>query len=123
MSDKPLYQSDASYKRSLDELMRRVKAGVPLKAVDSDEIGDKYTECTLGLCDRSVEKAMDGVYRADHHVCPHDGRFLESDGTPTGTERKASSGCFFACHIFQKKGGSPKKRIASAIDTYQHGGP
>lgn len=108
----PLYQSDASYNACLVELKRRVKEGVDLHAYDDTTRGSKNTECTLGLCDDSIEESQDGVYARKHHFCPHDARYFTKAGEPTGT-RPDLNGCFHTCRVFQRKhrGGSVIERI------------
>jgi hypothetical protein len=108
----PLYQSDASYNRSLTELKNRVKEGVHLHAYDDNTRGSKNTECTLGLCDDSIEEAQDGVYSREHHHCPHDARYFTKAGEPTGTKPDLN-GCFHTCRVFKRKlsGGSVIERI------------
>jgi hypothetical protein len=99
--NKPLYQSDESYRRTLMELERRVNAGVRLEYYDSEQLGAKNTECTLGLCHDSIEAMQDGVYRDKGHACPHDERYFTADGKPTGAARQRPTGCFYYCNVFQ----------------------
>lgn len=109
----PLYQSDASYNACLVELKRRVKEGVDLHAYDDTTRGSKNTECTLGLCDDSIEDARDGVYSRKHHHCPHDSRYFTRDGQPTGVIPDLN-GCFHTCRVFHPRrypGGSVIERI------------
>lgn len=103
--NKELYQSDESYKKTLQELSLRVDTKVKLDYEDSCEIGNKYTECNLGLCDRSIQDNMDGTYRANQHICPHDGRYFDRFGNTKEFQGAImSSGCFYDCHIFQNTG-------------------
>lgn len=110
----PLYQSDASHNATLLELKRRVATGVSLHAYDDTTRGSKNTECTLGLCDDSIEEMRDGVYaRHEGHNCPHDARYFTKDGEPTGKTGRDLNGCFWTCRVFQRKhrGGSVIERI------------
>lgn len=109
----PLYQSDASHNRTLLELKRRVAEGVALTAYDDNTRGSKNTECSLGLCDDSIEDMRDGVYaRHEGHNCPHDARYFTKTGEPT-RHGKDLNGCFHTCRVFQRKhrGGSVIERI------------
>src|ERR1700722_19606805 len=99
---KPLEQSDDSYKATLQELERREQTGVPLKYYDSETIGAKNTECTLGLCDDVIQGSMDGVYRKKEHACPHDKRAFTAEGNFLPFDKyEMLSGCFYTCHIFK----------------------
>ena len=115
-----LYQTDQSYLNSLHKIERRANNGTPLKFYDCEDIGNKNTECILGLCDDSIQRAQDGIYQAAHHHCPHDGAHFEVDGTPKRSDC-GSSGCFYRCHIFKGKHPDSRKRevivmrIVSAI--------
>lgn len=113
---RPLRQSDESYRNTLRELRRRVEDGTPLSYYDSTMIGDKNTECTLGLCDNKLEAMQDGVYREDRHVCPHDMRYFDVYGARTGAAIEPVVGCFWTCAVFQRKGGSPQYRILAVTD-------
>lgn len=105
-----LYQSDESYSRTLRELQKRADAGVPLRYQDSEAVGDKYTVCTLGLCDDGIERKMDGVYPQNHHACPHDGRYFTETGERTAAPLEWAYGCFYKCHIF--KGSKASRALA-----------
>lgn len=96
-----LRQSETSYHRSMADLRARAQGGVPLKFYDSTAVGDKNTECTLGLCDDSIQDTMDGVYRGGRHACPHDSRVYTSSGDYQDERRYEEFGCFYKCHVFQ----------------------
>lgn len=98
----PLSQSDAYYNQTLLELKRRATEGTPLYAYDDTSPGCKSTGCSLGLCDEALEQGSDGVYRRDHHFCPHDARYFTETGEPTGAEEDLN-GCFYTCRIFQEQ--------------------
>lgn len=103
MPDRQLYQSDASYHRTLLELRRRVLAGVKLRWFDDDTPGNKTTGCTLGTCDDKLRGLRDGVYATNSQPCPHDRRFFEQNGLPTGLKERDGNGCFYTCRIFKAK--------------------
>jgi|ERR1700733_15581824 hypothetical protein len=115
---RPLYQSDESYLRTIEELERRVDAGVRLEYYDCEQIGAKNTECTLGLCHDSIQDMQDGIYRDKGHACPHDERFFTAEGEPTGATPGLPSGCFFYCNIFEgskKERGLAQQRIRAVV--------
>lgn len=98
-----LYQSDASYVKTLRELKRRLDNNTPLHFYDCEDIGNKNTECTLGLCDDSIERMQDGVYSGKGHTCPHDSRYVNKDGSLNSDAESSRDGCFYSCHIFKKR--------------------
>lgn len=114
----PLYQSDASYNRALEELKRRVSSGLALSAYDDTTRGSKNTECTLGLCDDSIEGAQDGVYARGNHHCPHDSRYFGKDGRPTGNPPELN-GCFHTCRIFKGRKKDTEHDVRRRIQTVQ----
>lgn len=114
----PLYQSDASYNRSLQELKRRVSSGVALSAYDDNTRGSKNTECTLGLCDDKIEESQDGVYGRRHHHCPHDIRYFHRDGSPTGAKPELS-GCFHTCRVFKRRKKDTQQDVLRRIEAIQ----
>jgi hypothetical protein len=72
---------------------------------DSEDIGNKYTESNVGLCDDSLTTKDNAMwpeqfpgrlarkYKQKHHKCPLDPR---PDGEYT-------DGCFYECLVFQGK--------------------
>jgi hypothetical protein len=76
---------DERYLRMLREKRDQIAAGLELVAVDSETIGNKYTNCTWGLC----SKEIDGIKRGKKQTCP-----LQTHG-----ERM---GCFHRCLVFQQ---------------------
>lgn len=114
MKNKKLQQSDISYYHTLLVLNKRVKDGTPLRYEDSEVIGNKYTICSLGLCDESLKEKMDGLYPAAEHVCPHDKRYATEDGEAIAADSVDSSGCFYHCRIFSEPNAS-RERAAVRI--------
>jgi hypothetical protein len=104
----PLRQSRGSYIRTLQELERRVLADEPLEYYDCTEPGITMTECSLGLCADSVIELQDGIHSDEDQPCPHDKRFINDAGEPTG-ERGEVWGCFYHCRIFQTPNPSKSK--------------
>lgn len=95
-----LYQTDASYRRTLIELRHRAEIDIRLEYFDDTTSGAKRMGCNLGLCDETIKK--DGIYRASHHHCPHDRRFFTEHGIPAAPpENDTGSGCFHTCRIFK----------------------
>lgn len=119
MSDKrELYQSYNSYRDTLATLKKRIVGGLALNYYDCEDIGNKNTECTLGLCDDSIEASQDGVYQTVGQICPHDSRYFNADGSLTNVTPEAPGGCFYTCHIFQHnrtKRAEMETRIDAAI--------
>lgn len=118
----PLRAGDASYNAALETL--KARAADPnhsLSYFDDTRRGSKNTECTLGLCDDSIEESIDGVYfREARHTCPHDARYFDGQGTritpPQGTN--TINGCFYTCRIFnpsktmKKRAGKEREYLA-----------
>jgi hypothetical protein len=105
----PLYQSKASYTRTLLELERRANENELFSYFDCTETGCKDTQCTLGLCDGEIRESMDGVYQNEGDVCPNDKRYFDREGNLIA--RPASTmGCFYHCWIFQER--NPSKTEA-----------
>jgi hypothetical protein len=115
--ERELYQSDASYHATIRELLRRVQASVKLEYYDCEDIGNKNTECTLGLCDGSIERMQDGVYTSKGHVCPHDRRYFTEEGELIPIEGgRDLSGCFYSCRIFKTKTKGDRQNITKRIE-------
>ena len=100
-----LYMSQAEYVEVLKNLLSFVKSGIEFNAIDSAEIGDKYTTCSWGLCcdhitvynrkglnqfhdDFISRKRVAPKYFKEKQKCPHD--------TREGKELDLN-GCFFTC--------------------------
>lgn len=119
--------SDASYKLVLVRLRDQIANGLPLKAEDSTEPGNKYTECNWGLCSEEKEAWPDAAdhlwpdqflkngrvapkYRKDTHLCPMDTR------EPSDRKEKLMIGCFYTCKVFRH--GNPRPTREQAIEWY-----
>jgi hypothetical protein len=113
--ERQIYQSDASYRRVLRELRRRVLAGVKLTYFDDDAPGNKRMGCSWGTCDDNLSSIMDGIYPTDRQPCPHDSRFFTQDGTEFATVTRVSSGCFYTCRIFKAKKGDRETARARVL--------
>lgn len=117
---------DDRYLVALERQRARVATGLPLRAVDSNTPGDKYTECTWGLCSGEREAWPDAQdhmwpdqfisrgrvapeYRAEHQTCPLDKR-----------ERPVTSmqGCFYSCRIFQARPKSARPTREETVALY-----
>jgi hypothetical protein len=119
ISKLPLYQSDASYNQSLLDLKQRARDRLPLTGEDSDAVGDKYTECNLGLCDEKIEESQDGVYRRPNHHCPHDARYFDVHGTRLPEREPDLNGCFYTCRVFSPTRGRPLGDVYARIAAVQ----
>lgn len=121
MTKKRMRQSDNSYRNTLDELQRRVRDNVRLEFYDCTDYGAKNTECTLGLCDDTIQEMQDGVYREKHHICPHDARYFNANGERNNNETFELTGCFYSCMVFNPKNsndrGLAQKRINTVMRT------
>lgn len=113
--------------------LRRLKTIVEtteLKSVDSNCPGDKYTECSWGLCSESkrlwptpelhiwpyafLNQGRVAPISLGKRLCPMDTR-TEHDG----------QGCFYTCRIFQRKHKTPSREealelITSHITKHKH---
>lgn len=118
-----LHLTDDRYLAALYRQRDRIIAGAEFKAVDSDTIGDKFTEASWGLCSDEREAWPDREdhlwpeqfdqgrvapkYRRNHHRCPMDRR-----------QNPGANGCFSTCRIF--KGGEINAgKRAEAIELYE----
>lgn len=121
MSGNSLHLSDDRYLAALYRQRDRIIAGLPFEAEDSDQIGNKYTHASWGLCSRDAGAWPD----ADDHLWPE--QFAESgrvapkyrrERQPCPMQRKGGpTGCFYSCEIFKGRMG-PKSR-QRAIDLYE----
>ncbi len=115
--DRPLHQSDESYRRTLGLLRERVQKGVTLRYKDSTTTGDKYTICTLGLCDNEIKQSQDGLYRENRHACPHDRRFFDQAGNalPPPDDKGCFNGCFYTCRVFDPRQPGDRRTVGERI--------
>ena len=97
-------------------------AGKRLIADDSTDIGNKYTNCTWGMC--SSVKAYYNSNKLQHFPKDFDDHNRVSQlpwptghGCPMDMERKTSHhyGCFYRCRVFQHKFTTPTKNGAVAL--------
>lgn len=115
--------SDAQYLEILYKIRNIVNGpNFVVCAVDSTEIGNKYTESNCGMCNDNFtdedmalfpdqypsRKTM--KYRAENHKCPFDERKIGD----------FSMGCFYDCYIFNTERGKHKvknmrKKVESTI--------
>ncbi len=122
MGKKELYMSDERYLAALYRQRDRIISGLSFDADDSDQIGDKYTHASWGLCSEDKGAWPDAEdhlwpdqftengrvapkYRNEHQPCP-----MQTKGGGTG--------CFYSCRIFKHGTITAKKRI-EAIELYE----
>lgn len=106
-----------------------IQSGHRLDAEDSNEIGNKYTECSWGVCSEAKEYFPD----PEMHIWPKS--FVEQDRVailefPEGTwcpmravkvaglhhtEGGGASGCFYQCRVFQRNLDTPTQEEALAL--------
>lgn len=125
------------YESALARFRAFVANGRPLALDDSDDIGNKHTHCSWGLCeDGPVYGAeswpdpqdhlwpdrfqMDGrlapKYRQNEQWCPFDRRLRVSTVQPKDYYELGTFGCFFHCRFFSPKG--PKPTREEALNLY-----
>lgn len=100
----------------------RIIAGLPFDAVDSNTIGDKYTEAAWGLCSRQREAWPD----RDDHLWPDEfdvGRvapkyLTANQPCPMQAKVGGGRGCFYSCRIFTRREIGRNTR-AKAIQLYE----
>jgi hypothetical protein len=109
------------YLAALHRILAQIKNGSKLNAVDSTQIGNKYTHCSWGLCSTSKEQWPD----KEDRLFPQDqplailsqdkGQFCPFDQHQT--RQSGPDGCFYHCRIFQ----NPNNRISreEAIRLYE----
>jgi hypothetical protein len=121
---KDIHLTDERYAAALQRIRGLIAGGVKLDAVDSTTVGDKYTECTWGLCssqkaawpdpedhlwpDQFKERGrVAPKYRTKTHKCPMDKRVVGEDDM--------GNGCFYTCKVFQK---GPTPSRDQALELY-----
>jgi hypothetical protein len=134
-NDRNLYLSHERYVAFLERVGPQVRDGLPLVAEDSDEIGNKYTQATWGMCSREKEQWPDAedhlwpdqfmsrgrvapLYRVKpgtEQICPFDRRLVDEK---LRAKTHPSNGCFYTCRIFQRKYGKTPTR-EEAVELYQ----
>ena len=104
MSKKELYWTDSEYVSAIQTI--KSACSEDIIGENSDTIGNKYNECSIGLCSSAFEdRKVFPPYRANNHLCPLD---MRQDLT-------RSSGCFYDCVYFKptrnKTGLTPKELV------------
>ena len=122
--------SNDSYKKVLVRLRDRIANGLELNAKDSTDSGNKYTECTWGLCSDEKQTWPDAKehlwpdlflkdgrvaprYRTTEQLCPMDTR------EPGGDEFAMLQGCFYTCKVFSR-GKNPLPTREQTIKFYDY---
>lgn len=115
--DLPNSRYVAALKRQRD----RIAAGLRFEADDSNEIGNKYTHASWGLCRRDAGAWPD----AEDHLWPE--QFVERGRVapkyrrqhqPCPMQKKSGpNGCFYSCRIF-KYGEITKNKREEAVALY-----
>ncbi len=93
------------YLEALHKIRDGIAKGEPMKAVNSDALGDKYNYCTWGVCTNSAEVWS----RPEMHIWPMD--FIERGRVAPLTcpskcpldarEEEVRFGCFYKCLAFR----------------------
>ena len=104
----------------LQRILKAIRNGAPLTAEDSNEIGNKYTHSSWGLCSDNP----DYWPTPELHTVPADfvdrGRVAPLDpgiSCPMRTKGEGRTGCFYSCRIFQRHLKTPTRE--EAIDLYE----
>lgn len=114
------------WKLALQRMRALIAGGERYYEDDSDEIGNKHTEFSWGMCSvdpRVWPEAEDHIWptsfekenrsapldRPRAHHCP-------MDRLPEG--ETSDSGCFYTCRVFQRHGKEPRLSRADAIALY-----
>ncbi len=106
--------SDDRYLAFLKRMRDLIASGAELKYEDSEEIGNKYTHCSWGMCcgDKSgwpdpqdylwpdQPDRVDIKYSTKRQCCP------------LSRNQTESSGCFYSCMIFKPNGEKPTREQA-----------
>lgn len=104
-----------------------IRSGVRLQAEDSTAIGDKYTECSWGMCGEEPALWPD----AQDHTFPLDferHRRVTPLGRPKGQRcpldrlsngERDGNGCFYSCSVFQASRTKPRPSREQAIASYE----
>lgn len=114
--------SMSRWRLALQRCLALIQRGAPLRAVDSNTIGDKYTTCSWGMCGDEPTVWPD----AEDHVWPisfeERGRVAplswpEGQMCPMDTRTEdTGNGCFYSCRVFQaKRGQRPTRDEAIAL--------
>lgn len=121
---KDIYMSDRHYRQALENLKGVIEKGQQLDKEDSDEVGNKYTTCSWGLCAENKEVwptpemhlwpdqfrksgRIAPKYRKTHQLCPLDTRECDGDNF---------NGCFYTCLAFKRKGTLTKESVLELIE-------
>lgn len=118
----------ARYLLALKRIRALIAAGEPLVTADSNEIGNKYTHCSWGLC---TEDKVIWPDKEDHtwpedfvsygrvaplstdecHSCPFDWR-------GPGKAGEFRNGCFYTCKVFRASKKHPLPNRDEALRLY-----
>lgn len=99
-----MYWDNKHYKQAISIIKEATNK--PISGVDSTDIGNKYTECSIGLCSPVFEdKSNFPPYRKKHHLCPLDMR----------QDYNTSSGCFYHCAYFSSSKNKTSKSCKDLV--------
>lgn len=114
--------TEAEYTAALARFQRAIADGMPLAMDDSEEPGDKYVDCSWGLCSMDA-----GMWPFEHRaatlrmgrVIPKDpprGARCPMDTRPPGAHD--FNGCFWTCRMFRPTKEHPRPNRAEALRLY-----
>ena len=110
------------YLEALKRQRESIAAGLPFKAVNSEELGEKFVDCSWGLCSRAKEAWPE----PNDHLWPD--QFVErgrvaplylkgNQACPLSREIR-SAGCFYTCMVFNPTKGAKKPTREEALALY-----
>lgn len=125
--------TDDRWLLALKRMLALVKGDTRLKFIDSTQTGNKFTECSWGMCTdarRAWPDAQDHLwpdefvkhgrvaplYRESWQKCPLDRRRTMPD---TDKRKFDSNGCFYTCAVFQANRANPAPTREQTIELYQ----
>ncbi len=134
-----IYLSNERYKAALNHIKSQIEGGSELIAIDSTDIGDKYTHCSWGLCSCSIKQwpdKQDWMFDRTHELhyysskekTPIEDTFVDAKYQEVGqhcpmdkdqSKETNPSGCFYRCKIFQDKLGNKIKDREEVVKLYE----
>lgn len=117
-----IHLTDEQFLETLKRIRLSIMNDKPLTADNSNETGNKYNDCSWGMCSRESEHWPDKTMmlfpdrddvcpkysQRDRHICPMDRRM--------DTGKVDGNGCFWTCRIFLRKNDKlPTKEEAIAL--------
>jgi len=113
-----LHMTKNDYAKVLRILRKKIDTGLSLSCVDSDTIGNKYTECSWGICMETPDNYPDESMRIRPELMAHNrvaSKFPpEGFNCPLDKHPEDRWGCFYRCRAFQ--GGINREQALALYD-------